>query len=240
MAQQTHQHELVSVIIPAYNEADSIRDVVNAAKSHPQVGEVLVIDDGSIDLTSHVAAAAGARVIRLATNTGKAHAMDIGVSQSSCPILCFLDADLIGLNRGILDRIIMPVASGRYDMFVGIRGRKTYWLNRLLRVTPIIGGERALTRSIWQAIPPEYKQRFQIEIAMNYFCKATRHRMGFDVVHGLSQIIKEKKWGLAVGLWRRLLMMGDIVTVTLRLYGILSLKKHYTHIKFFWHAPRPH
>ena len=46
--------------------------------------------------------------------------------------------------------------------------------------------------------------------------------MGFTVVHGLSQVIKEKKRGLLPGLWQRCAMIRDIVLVSWRIYAVLQ------------------
>ncbi len=56
-------------LIPAFNEAGPIADVIRRARPH--VHEVVVIDDGSIDTTSEVARAAGATVLRHDVNRGK-------------------------------------------------------------------------------------------------------------------------------------------------------------------------
>ena len=95
-------------------------------------------------------------------------------------------------------------------------------MNRLLHFTPIIGGERALSRSLWEQVPQAYKKNFQIEIALNFFAKVNGHRMGFTVVKGLGQVIKERKRGLLRGLWQRMAMIGDILLVSWRIYVVLQ------------------
>jgi glycosyltransferase involved in cell wall biosynthesis len=68
----------VAALIPAYNEAATITDVVRGVQ--PFASHVLVIDDGSIDGTAYYARRAGARVISHATNLGKGHAVRTGLS----------------------------------------------------------------------------------------------------------------------------------------------------------------
>jgi glycosyltransferase involved in cell wall biosynthesis len=208
----------VSAIVPARDEGRTIRGVVEVLVGHPLVSEVIVVDDASTDDTGERAREAGAIVIAMPQNGGKAAAMSLGVAAARGDVVLFSDADVIGLDRGMVSRIVEPVTSGRYAMYVGIRGRKTFWVNRLLHFTPILGGERALRRELWDQVPSTYKKNFQIEIALNFFAKLNGHRMGFTVVHGLGQVIKEKKRGLLPGLWQRLSMIGDILLVSWRLY----------------------
>lgn len=66
------------VIIPAYNEAENIGSVVDEIKSTALPLDILVIDDGSIDHTTEVAQAHGARVVRLPINLGIGGAVQTG------------------------------------------------------------------------------------------------------------------------------------------------------------------
>jgi len=181
------------------------------------------VSDGSTDDTVARATEAGARVIAESVNRGKAAAIERGVQAAVHEHILLLDGDIKGLTIPMITQVITPVLCGEFAMFVALRGRSTYWLNRLLRFTPIIGGERALTRSLWNCVPTRYKRRFQIEIALNFFVKRHGGRMGFAVMPGLSQVIKERKRGLWLGLYQRLSMCLDIVVIAVRLYVVFNL-----------------
>ena len=81
---------MVSVIIPALNEQDTIANVVRFCLSNPHVTEVIVVDDKSIDETVSRAKAAGATVIT-STKLGKGTSMKDGILYAKNDVLVFID-----------------------------------------------------------------------------------------------------------------------------------------------------
>jgi glycosyltransferase involved in cell wall biosynthesis len=223
---------MVSVIIPAFNEERTVGTVVRAVLGHPQVGEIIVVDDGSSDATTRRAREAGATVITLPINRGKAGAMEAGVARAQHDIILFLDADCYGFSHDSITRIVTPVIEGRHIMYIGINSRKTFWLNRILHFFPILSGRRALRRELWESVPAEYKERFQIEIALNYFSHRFSPGTGFELVNGIRHIIKEAKHGFLIGFSSRLGMMKDVAVIAIRLYIILELKTFFAKARF--------
>jgi polyprenyl-phospho-N-acetylgalactosaminyl synthase len=218
MDSENIQKNAVTAIIPAYNESATIANVISVLKSHRLISEVLVVDDGSTDSTTDIAQNAGARVIRTPENLGKAGAMALGVKEAKTNIIFFSDADISGLTEEMVTKIVEPVLSGSYDMYVAIRDRKKLALNGIMPFLPILGGERSLTKNVWNLVPPVYKKGFQIEIAMNYFVKKSGGKMGAEILPGLGQVIKEKKRGFWKGLYARMLMIIDILIISCKLY----------------------
>lgn len=83
-----------SVSIAAYEARRTVaRAVCSALEQELPPCEVLVVDDGSGDDTAAVAEAAGARVIRLASNHGGAAARNVGLQATTAERVAFLDAD---------------------------------------------------------------------------------------------------------------------------------------------------
>jgi glycosyltransferase involved in cell wall biosynthesis len=71
----------ICALIPAFNEAPHIAEVIEGARRH--VVRVVVIDDGSSDGTAGIAEAAGATCLRSGSNRGKASALRTGIEFAS-------------------------------------------------------------------------------------------------------------------------------------------------------------
>src|SRR5262249_57430373 len=82
-----------SVVIPAFNEAGSIADVVAALRGAAAWREILVVDDGSSDDTGARASAAGAQVIRHPYNKGNGAAVKTGLRHATGACVLIVDAD---------------------------------------------------------------------------------------------------------------------------------------------------
>jgi glycosyltransferase involved in cell wall biosynthesis len=112
----------VSVVIPAYNEARSIGDVVRAVASAAPWGEIIVVDDGSSDDTAGCAAGAGADVVRHPYNKGNGAAVKSGIRRASGSFVLIIDGD--GQHRAD-DAHRMVARLGEYDLVIGARSAPT-------------------------------------------------------------------------------------------------------------------
>jgi polyprenyl-phospho-N-acetylgalactosaminyl synthase len=108
----------ITAVVPAYNAAGSISDVV--FELLPLVTEVLVIDDGSSDDTAQLAARAGARVIQLPSNAGYIRAILTGFGAVNTGVLVTVDADG-EMPVEMIPELTSPICSGRADMVQGSR-----------------------------------------------------------------------------------------------------------------------
>lgn len=200
----------VTAIVAALNEGCRIGTMLEVLMTYTGFAEVIVVDDGSVDSTAAVSEASGARVIRLPFNQGKGHAMDVGVRAADTDVLFFADADIHGLTHQAIAQIVDPVARGEAEMFVAMRKRTIYYLRFIMTFIPLLGGERALTRGLWESVPERYKTRFQIEAALNFYSVHYGKGLRFRVFNEISQTVKERKFGFKDGGRRRLRMSRDV------------------------------
>lgn len=214
---------MFTAIIPAYNEEKNIAAVIRALKQSPMISEIIVVNDGSTDMTGDVAKAEGARVITQ-ENKGKAAAMAVGARAANADVIFFADADLLGFTVDHIRDVIAPVQDGRAGMSVGIRGwgNTPMWVMKY--VLPVIGGERALRRDDFLRLSAHpAAKRFGIETVMNAYCKKHRIYVILVRMYGVSQIRKEQKYGLWKGFRARVRMFAEIIKTEIALIGDRTL-----------------
>ncbi|MEX1997723.1 MAG: glycosyltransferase family 2 protein [Candidatus Andersenbacteria bacterium] len=211
----------ITAIVPTYNEAKRLPTVLKVLTTFPRFHEVIVVDDGSTDATATVVQSFPVRYLRHSPNQGKGYAMDQGVQAAAGDIIFFCDADVRGLTHEIITATVTPVTTSRVEMFIAMRNRKIYFLHFVLNIIPLLGGERAITKRLWQKIPAYYKQRFRIEAALNFFATHEGRGFSYQVFPGLSQTIKEKKLGFWPGQLARWRMIRDVIAAE------LHVRQHY-------------
>ncbi len=115
----------ITVVVPAFQAAASVGEVVARTRASVPAARVIVVDDGSSDGTGSVAAAAGASVVRHDTNRGKGAALRSGVAEVATgqgSVIVTLDADGQHPPEEI-PRLVAPIAEGRADLVLGARER---------------------------------------------------------------------------------------------------------------------
>lgn len=216
-----------SCVIPAWNEGARIGAVLAALAGHPALAEVIVVDDGSTDDTVAVARAAGARVITMAQNGGKTAALAEGIRAATAPLLLLLDADLRGLSPQDVTDLVAPVATGRADVSISLRGNAP----RLWQLLGLdyISGERVLPRAMLEGGLDilRHLPGFGFEVHLNTLWIGERARIAVVRWPGVESPLKAEKQGWARGIASDIGMLRDIFrTVTLRavISQILSMR----------------
>ncbi len=106
------------MIIPAYNEGESISYVLGKIRQLKPAAEVVVVDDGSTDNTAQAALALGARVVRHPYNKGNGAAVKSGLRAAGGEVVLLIDADGQHQPEDI-ERVLAGI--GEYDLVVGAR-----------------------------------------------------------------------------------------------------------------------
>jgi glycosyltransferase involved in cell wall biosynthesis len=139
----------LSIIIPVYNEAQTIQELVNRVRAVDLGGiekEIVIANDGSSDGTPDAIASSEwatdprIRVFHNPINVGKGHAVRLGLHYASGDILLIQDADL-ELDPQEYGGLLQPILDGRCDIVYGSRFLKpTSRVSLRARI-----GNRALT-----------------------------------------------------------------------------------------------
>jgi glycosyltransferase involved in cell wall biosynthesis len=204
-----------AVLIPAFNEASTVAEVVRVAR-RAAVGPVVVIDDGSGDATGDRAREAGADVLRLPENRGKGGALAAGAASRDEDVVVLLDADLTGLQPEHVRALAAPVLAGTADMTRGVFQGGRWSTTAAQRLAPQLAGQRALRRALLLAVPGLEGSRYGVEVAITGYAKGAAWRTLDVALNGVSQITKEEKHGLLRGLLVRFRMYLEIVVQVLR------------------------
>lgn len=199
------------MLIPAFEEAGNLAPVVAAALAAGPA-TVMVVDDGSADGTSEVAAEAGASVLTLPANRGKGGALAAGATAVGETYLLLVDADLTGLKPEHIEALAQPVVSGEADMSRGTFSGGRLSTTLAQRLTPQLNGQRCLRRLDLLDVPGLRSSRYGVEIAITRHARLQGWRCVDVDLAGVSQIMKEEKRGLVRGLIARSKMYWQVLT----------------------------
>lgn len=211
----------VSAIVAAFNEEETIAEVLDVLTHNPLIDEVIVVSDGSTDRTVEIARSfREVRTINLLENQGKGYAMRLGVEHASFDVLFFVDGDMLNLTNHHIESLVQPVLASKCDMNVGIRNRGAFknYFHLKLHFGPVLSGIRVMRREVFQAVPLRYMERFKIEAALNFFCVEHGFRQQNTVIYDLGHVIKETKRGVIRGLAARGLMTREVTLLHFDLY----------------------
>ena len=169
----------ISVIIPVYNEAKTIAEIVKKVEAVDIDKEIIAVDDGStdgsLDVLRRLADEGRIKLIKHENNSGKGAAVKSGIKTAAGDIIAIQDADL-ETNPQDLYKLTEPITRGETKAVFGFRIAKKptsiyWWGGKLVSLIPrlLYGGEikdvnngyKVMTRDLWQSLNLE-SNRFQI------------------------------------------------------------------------------
>jgi len=115
----------LSVVMPVYNEATTVGDVIGIVLAQRPVQQLIVVDDASTDgtwekLSSVTAGEARVTLVRHEQNQGKGAALRTGFARTTAPIVMVQDADL-EYDPMEYHRLLAPILTGKADVVFGSR-----------------------------------------------------------------------------------------------------------------------
>jgi glycosyltransferase involved in cell wall biosynthesis len=134
---------ILSVIIPVWNEAGTIRTVIDAVRAVPLTTEIIVVDgqstDGTLQILQECALQGDLRILTQKFRNGRGGALRDGMACATGEVLVFQDGDL-ELDPGCFPDLLKPIAEGWVDIVFGSRflaGRPQmtflqYWGNKVV------------------------------------------------------------------------------------------------------------
>jgi glycosyltransferase involved in cell wall biosynthesis len=212
----------LSVVIPCYNERDTIVEVLSRVRAVPIEKEIIIVDDGSTDGTRDVLnamePAADLRIVFQDRNRGKGAALRAGFLLAKGDIVIVQDADL-EYDPAEFPRLVQPILDGHADVVYGSRFLRpetrrvlSFWHslgNRVvttlsnfftdLHLTDMETCYKVFRRQIIQELTPRLKQnRFGIEPEITAKLARAGHRI-YEVAIGYNA--RSYKQGKKIG-WR--------------------------------------
>ncbi len=114
----------LSVVIPVYNEQDTVEVLVRRVQDTPWDKEIILVDDASTDrspqILNKLAADEQVRVLRHKRNRGKGAALATGFAAAQGDIVLIQDADL-EYDPADYGKLIQPIVDGKADVVYGSR-----------------------------------------------------------------------------------------------------------------------
>jgi len=208
-----HTNLPVVALVTAYNEEETIGTVLDALLATPSIDRVQLVDDGSTDATSTIAAQRNAKVITLPQRVPVGQAIMHHLTKlDGEAILLWCDADLLHLQPAHLERLIERFRTEDISQSLSSRGLPAScppWLRQKpvrtlwARAFGPLTGERAILKSVFEeAIElskrlewQEMMRGYGIVLFLNWYCTEFGRGHVITYFDELRQRQKYEKWG---------------------------------------------
>ncbi len=185
---------MLVAVIPAYNEATRVGNVVAAAKRY--VDTVIVVDDGSTDTTAEAARRAGAHVIRHAENGGAGAATMTGIEAArrmGANAVVTLDADEQH-DPSDIPRLLQPVKDDKADIVFSNRFAHR---NRIPLIRRIFNGVGNIVTLLATGMWVQDSQSGYKVIGPRALAQIDLRMRGFEFCTEIVREASQHKWRIA-------------------------------------------
>ncbi|OQA52870.1 MAG: Glucosyl-3-phosphoglycerate synthase [candidate division WS2 bacterium ADurb.Bin280] len=203
---EAKNENICSVVIPAYNEGKTVSYVVGEALKAKEVGEVIVVDDGSSDNTEQKLEKLKTNLkfvyVKHLKNRGKGAAVKTGVKKAKYDAILMLDADLKNITVDKIRKIYMPVLKDEVDVSRGAfrrkRGRVTeYAVKPMMEILfpgmyfeQPISGQICAKKSFLESV--DFESRYGVDIGLLFDAiKSGQRIIEVDIGHLVHKANKE-------------------------------------------------
>jgi len=212
-----------TVIIPVYNEINTIVDMVNVLLSRFDPDKIIIVDDHSTDGTKDELKKVEKKLLVLSNTLqqGKTNSIRTALQYVTTKYSLLLDGDLENFDENDIDQLINKFA--RIDdnsMLISYREGGSFHEHKVILVDPVLNGERMLLTSTLKKLLEgvDYKG-YELEMLLNkYFLD---NNLPIEIVPlDIYQKVKKNKRGFLKGLYQDL-QMGLTLIIVFGLFEVL-------------------
>ncbi len=189
----------ITAIVCAFNEENTLPNVLKALISAPELNEIIVVNDGSTDGTHKVlekfSSTEGLRIIEFSENKGKGFAMAEALIHAATPLIIFVDADLLNFDPRYVSQLVRPLLEGEADMVIG-HPTENDLDHRLNPFKPIAGERAVFKEDIFPLLGRMRESRYGVETLINFYYRAKKKRVVYVPLWGLIHPTKLQKYSL--------------------------------------------
>jgi glycosyltransferase involved in cell wall biosynthesis len=239
---------VLSVMMPVYNEAETVETILRHVLRRPEVHDVTLVDDGSTDGTWEIVSRVArddprVRLLRQPRNQGKGAALRIAIEHLSAPFAVVQDADL-EYDPDDYPSLLKPLLTGRADAVNGVRGFGAHtaysywfvkggqWLTTLANVTfncyvsDLLSGYKMLRTDLWRHLDLR-SSGFEVETEI--VAKVVRLGYRFHEVP-ITYFTRSRAEGKKIRVWDGLRIVRTLALIRLGrargVFGGQSLQYH--------------